>query len=242
MQLIKLNATTSTNEALKNLWQDGEAEDWTVVWTDHQYMGRGQQGTVWQSEQGKNLTFSVLKNFDSLKIQQQFLLNMGVSLAIYQALTDLKIPGLSVKWPNDIMSASSKICGILIENIVKAGALRTSIIGVGLNVNQVVFEGLPHASSLRNITAEEYDLSRLLQLIMNQMRHYLNGLNKDLFADYKKAYEEAMFRRGLTSSFEFQDGSRSSGILRGVSTEGKLEVELEEGISLFQSKEIRLLN
>ncbi|MGI9548205.1 MAG: biotin--[acetyl-CoA-carboxylase] ligase, partial [Flavobacteriaceae bacterium] len=133
MHLIKLDATGSTNLHLKKLWQDGSPIDWTVVWTANQHSGRGQQGSIWHSEAGKNLTFSVLKYFKNFDIRHQFRLNMAVSLAVFEALQQMDVPQIRVKWPNDILSGTEKISGILIENIVKAKERKATVIGIGLN-------------------------------------------------------------------------------------------------------------
>ena len=129
MQIIKLDATDSTNTYLKKLMHSKKLEDFTIVAANQQLNGRGQMGTKWESEPGKNLTFSVLKNFKNYQIQEQFLLNIITSLAVYNTLKNLFIPDLRVKWPNDIMSGNFKICGILIENNLKNNGIQSSIIG-----------------------------------------------------------------------------------------------------------------
>ena len=158
MQLIKLDATPSTNSYLKELMRELNLDDFTVVVCEHQTKGRGQQGNIWMSERGKNLIFSVLKYIEKVKTNNAFALNAVVSLAVYETLRTFKIPQVSVKWPNDIMSGNKKICGILIENTLKGNDLKKSIIGIGLNVNQEVFSELPHASSLKCETGLEFDL------------------------------------------------------------------------------------
>ena len=114
MKRIKLDATDSTNSFLKNLILSGPKEDYTVVMAKSQTNGRGQMGTNWESKAGKNLTFSVLKNFNYFKIGEQFTLNIIISIAVYNSLEALKIPNIKIKWPNDIMSVSKKLGGILI--------------------------------------------------------------------------------------------------------------------------------
>ncbi|MGB5554991.1 MAG: biotin--[acetyl-CoA-carboxylase] ligase [Flavobacteriaceae bacterium] len=125
MRIIKLDATDSTNTHLKFLVQSGLAEDLTTVVAKQQRNGRGQMGTRWQSEPGKNLTFSVLKLLDGMAIENVFQLNVMVSLGIVAALEQLQIPDVSVKWPNDIMSGNLKICGILIENTFSNGQIQS---------------------------------------------------------------------------------------------------------------------
>ena len=242
MHIIKLDATASTNAYLKDLWQEEKAVDETVVWTRHQYGGRGLQGTEWHSEAGKNLTFSVLKYFDGLEVQQQFVLNMAVSLAIQQALKDMKIPDISIKWPNDILSGSLKICGILIENIVKAKEIRASVIGIGLNVNQEDFGTLEGAGSLRLITGLTYDLDSLISLIIKHLQTRLRTFTMVSYPELKKAYEEMLYRIGTPSTFVLPDGAKFIGIIRGIANDGRLIVGTEGGILEFSMKEIRLLN
>ncbi|TFG78733.1 MAG: biotin--[acetyl-CoA-carboxylase] ligase, partial [Flavobacteriales bacterium] len=149
MRIVKLNAIDSTNCYLKGLMQTEALEDFTVVVANQQNSGRGQMGSKWTSEPGKNLIMSVLKIFNDLPAEQQFSLNVCVSLAVFDTLKSLEIPKLSIKWPNDILSGNLKIGGILIENSLLGTQIRSAIIGLGLNVNQTDFVDLPNASSLK---------------------------------------------------------------------------------------------
>ena len=111
MRIIKLNATDSTNLFLRSLSLDTTLTDFTVVVAKHQTNGRGQMGTVWNTQDAKNLTFSVFKRFDSFNLNLQFAISMIVSLSVVSALNKLNIPKVRIKWPNDILSANNKICG-----------------------------------------------------------------------------------------------------------------------------------
>ena len=148
MYIIKLDAIDSTNSYLKAMSAVNLPKDFTVVVADHQTQGRGQMGTVWQTEYDKNLTASVFKSLEFVSVEKQFYISMAVALSICKALEGLKISQLSVKWPNDILSANKKICGTLIENVIKLNKLKGSVIGFGLNVNQKNFDSLPKASSM----------------------------------------------------------------------------------------------
>src|SRR3970282_291011 len=143
-----LDAIDSTNEFLKGLSNGQLLENFTVVTAENQTKGKGQMGSVWDSEVGKNLTMSVFIKDSLSDVNQIFKLNVGVVLAVVQALETFNIPNLMVKWPNDIMSYNFKIGGILIENSIKSDGTVHSIVGLGINVNQVNFENLPKASSL----------------------------------------------------------------------------------------------
>ena len=241
-RIIKLDATDSTNVYLKELVQSVSLADYTVVVAKKQLKGRGQMGSVWQSEEGKNLTFSMLKKFNILHAEQQFLLNIGVSLAICDVLQSLSIPNIKVKWPNDIMSGSSKICGILIENVLKGQLVQFSIIGIGLNVNQTDFGNLDKAASLRSITGNFYDLDELLHNILDSLYFHLDRLEEQKFDQLLSPYEKLLFRKDKPSTFTGADGDMFMGFIRGVSSEGKLVLELEDQIfKEFDLKEVTLL-
>ncbi|NAS11769.1 biotin--[acetyl-CoA-carboxylase] ligase [Poritiphilus flavus] len=242
MQLIKLDATDSTNLYLKNLWLNDHPEEDVVVVAEKQLKGRGQRGSSWQSEPGKNLTFSLLKRFHNLDVQNQFHLNIAVSLAIYSVLKKIPIPDLFVKWPNDILSGNSKICGILVENILQKQQIQASIIGVGLNVNQTEFPGLSHVSSLKLITGQNRHLDELLQDILDQLQTNLQQLDIAGNCQSIPAYEEVLFRKDKPSTFKDAQGELFMGFIRGVSPEGKLRVELEDLILKdFDLKEVQLM-
>ena len=136
MKIIKLDAIDSTNTYLRQLSSEEKLDDFTVVTAASQTAGKGQMGTKWASEKGKNLTFSVFKKVSCLENDEQFYISMATSLAIYNALKGFQIPKLAIKWPNDILSENQKICGILIENVIQNSKMTAAIIGIGLNVNQ----------------------------------------------------------------------------------------------------------
>ena len=242
MRLIKLDATDSTNAYLKNLTVQTSVEDLTVVVARAQYAGRGQMGTVWDSEPGKNLTFSILKRNEGLDIRQQFVITMEVSLAIYSALRQLQIPDLSVKWPNDILSGSEKICGILIENITSGSRIQSSIIGVGLNVNQMDFGSLQQVSSLGLLRGQPLDLEEVLRILLDSLRDCLGSWTVRPLEDIRRDYEALLFRKDRPVTFQSRDGHLFPGFIRGVSEAGKLRVEYEEGVLReFELKEVKLL-
>ena len=242
MEIIKLDATESTNSYLKELVRQNTVRDYTVVVAENQTKGRGQMDGTWQSEPGKNLTFSVLKKMDRFSLDKHFILNMSVSLAIYNSLKVIKVPRIKIKWPNDIMSGSYKICGILIENIASGSELRAAIIGIGLNVNQAHFPDNPRASSLKNQTQRDFNLDELLLVLLQNLKSGLTNLEiGDSQAIYKE-YQSNLFRRGVASTFQTKNGETFSGIVLGVSKEGKLLVKLENDTPRqYDVKEIQLL-
>jgi BirA family biotin operon repressor/biotin-[acetyl-CoA-carboxylase] ligase len=241
MLIIKLNATESTNDYLKELNKHKTLENFTVVSTYQQTNGKGQMGAKWSSEGGKNLTFSVLYNSESNKIESIFDVNIAVSMAIIQVLETFKIPCLKIKWPNDILAENKKIAGILIENSIKSATAITSVIGIGINVNQEVFPEIIQASSLKNITHLEYDLDQLLQKIANKVVENLENLavKKE---QYWQLYHQYLFNRNVPMVFENQEKQRFMGIIKEVDFDGKLRVQLEDDTTeSFGLKQIKML-
>ncbi len=241
MLIVKLDATDSTNQYLKELLLSEEVEDFTVVTAKKQLQGRGQMGAKWESESGKNLTISVLKKNKQFPISNQFLLNICVSLAVLDTLKGLSVPDLTVKWPNDILSGTSKICGILIENMIIGSQIQTSIIGVGLNVNQQAFDTLSNASSLKLLLGRTLNLEEVLHEILNNLKTNFQRLEEGHNNELWHRYESKLFRKDKPSTFKDAHGNSFMGFIRKISPQGKLVVELEDAVlKEFDLKEIKL--
>ena len=241
MHIVKVDATESTNTFLKEMCHQNSLENFTIVITDEQTKGRGQMHASWQSKKGKNLTFSVLIRFGDLKIDQQFYISKVISLAIYDVLSDLLPTKISIKWPNDILSAHQKICGVLIENSVKKSRINHSIVGIGLNVNQIEFENLPNATSMKLISNANFDLGVVLQKIIISIQKYTSILNAKDFDLIDSLYLNHLYKFNKPSMFKSLSGNFLGKIV-GVSLQGKLQVELEdETIEEFDLKEIEFV-
>jgi len=241
LRLIKLSATNSTNSFLKELAQNSMLDDYTVVTTNDQTSGRGQMNNHWVSEPYKNLTFSTYTTLKSLQIKQQAYLNFAISLAIYDSLKMLSVPNLSIKWPNDIMSANQKICGILIETTLKQEMIKNTIIGIGLNVNQEIFpKELTNASSLKIILKKEINLESLLVAIVDNIKYRINTIEKGSFSDTHKEYHNALYKKEIPTTFiDKKKNEFFMGMIVGVSKFGNLQIQLEDdAIIEFGIKEI----
>ena len=241
MKLIKLDAIDSTNEFLKGISTQPDLENFTVVTAENQTKGKGQMGAIWNSEVGKNLIMSVLVK-DFLKdINEIFNLNIAVSLAVITALKKNNIPDLSIKWPNDILSANKKIGGILIENSIKSDGTILSIVGLGLNVNQTNFEGLPKASSLAVVTGKEFDKEKLLFEIIANLE--LNVAESKLNpASLRQQFVDLLYKKGVPMPFTNQKEEKFMGMIQGISPVGRLQVLLEDdSVAEFDIKEIQML-
>ncbi|WP_272150336.1 biotin--[acetyl-CoA-carboxylase] ligase [Tenacibaculum aiptasiae] len=240
MKIIKLDAIDSTNSFLKEMAENSIVEDFTVVVAKSQTSGRGQMNAKWEVKSGKNLTFSVFCEFRDLQIINQKSLSYSVSLSVFEVLNRLKLPKLSVKWPNDIMSGNKKIAGVLIENVLKGKEISSSIIGIGINVNQDSFPiNLPNASSLKKILNKEFDLDLLLNEIILSLQEKNEILKKKEYSFLEKEYLKVLYKKNVPSMFKDKQNILFMGKIIGVSSTGKLQIELEdETVKEFNLKEV----
>lgn len=241
MPIIKLDAIDSTNEYLKQLSKEAIIDDYTLVIANEQTNGKGQMGAKWVSEKGKNLTMSILLKDVTVNKENIFTLNIVVALSVLKVLKTLQIPNVTIKWPNDIMSDSKKVAGILIENLFRVEGTFTAIIGIGLNLNQTNFDLLPQATSLKSITGTNFDVEDTALQIRDSLIRNTQFLNQNVNLLWEE-YHANLYKRNYPSPFETKEGTRFMGIIQKVNHEGKLEVLLEdESIHEYEVKEIKML-
>ena len=165
--IIWLESVDSTNEEAKRHISD--IDNLSVLSALEQTAGRGQRGNKWTSNTGENLMFSIVLKDPKISARDQFVLNEIASLAVVDFLSMHGITA-RIKWPNDIYVGSKKICGILIENSLQGSAISSSIIGIGLNINQRNFNvNLPNPTSMVLCQAEEglLNIHRCLEEFMD---------------------------------------------------------------------------
>jgi len=241
--LITIKQIDSTNNFLKNSLSNSKPfPEGTVIMAESQYAGRGQQQNRWHSEDGQNLTFSILLNPVFLPLTQQFDLTRTISLGIINTLSPLLGDQLKIKWPNDIYYADGKLGGILIENMVQGGKIKNSVIGIGLNINQEKFPlELPNAVSLKQILLKDYDLKLLLLDICKNIEvvylklkaGHFDVVRKDYLARLYWLNERKMFKAG---------GQTFEGIIEHVRENGVLIINNGAGALEYTQKEIEFLN
>lgn len=244
MKIIKLNAIDSTNTFLKDLLSKMPVDDFTTVVAKTQTSGRGQMDSEWVVESGKNLTFSVFCEFFDLDVSNHKYLNYCVSISVFKALQELKLPSLSVKWPNDILSGNNKLAGILIENSLKGSKINSSVIGIGINVNQDIFsEKLPNASSIKRIINKEIDLDVLLDNVLTKLQVNLAVLQRKEYQLLEERYLKVLYKKNVPTMFKNNQNILFMGKIIGVSKNGNLQIELEnETIQEFGLKEVSFAN
>lgn len=163
-EIVHIDETDSTNRWVKDDLHERKRPFCVVA--DYQTAGRGCGTNTWESERGKNLLFSMLIHPTEIPASRQFLVSMAMANSIAKVVSKY-VNNVSIKWPNDIYVGNRKICGILIENHLQGGVIKDSILGVGLNVNQLRFvSDAPNPVSLANLTGREFDTEMVLQQIL----------------------------------------------------------------------------
>ena len=220
---------TSTNQYCELLNLD-EVGEFTVIVARSQTAGIGQRGNHWSSEDGKNLTFSLILKPNFLPAADQFRITQAVSLAVVDTLVPL-LPRwqgqIRIKWPNDIYVASSKICGILVSNRLQHDTLQASIVGIGLNVNQTRFpDWVPNPVSIAQLLHEEIPLKPLLTQLCDRLACRYRRLQQHL--DDKEEYLSLLLNRGIESDYLYQ-GTRIRATLLDVNRYGHLQLVTSDG-------------
>ncbi|MDG1822694.1 MAG: biotin--[acetyl-CoA-carboxylase] ligase [Flavobacteriaceae bacterium] len=225
MLILKLSAIDSTNAFLKKWVQQTKAYSAVGVWAEHQTHGRGSRGSKWQSGKGLNLTGSVYIGDLSLNKQDVFDINKRVCLAIVQVLQPYKIPDLSIKWPNDILSGEKKLGGVLIEPFFKGNKITGVVVGCGINVNQRDFPTLPCATSIQISKDEDIEIEPLFELLANQIETSMRANNS-----YDEDYNDLLFGYKKTISFTRPNGDVFLAKIDGISKEGRLQLVHADGL------------
>ena len=217
--------THSTNVLLWEMIREKSLPEGFVVQTDFQTAGKGQVGNSWESEAGRNLLFSMVLYPQRVTVDNQFLLSQLVSLGIKEAL-DEYTDGITVKWPNDIYWNDKKLVGILIENSLQGTKIKSSVIGIGLNVNQKVFvSNAPNPVSLLQITGRRQNR----KLLLTKIRQNIQKLYTELSVTKIRAeYAEALYRKDGFYAYRANDETFQAKII-SVHPDGQLELETEAG-------------
>ncbi len=243
MEYTSLHFTTlnSSNSYAKQLVLKGNADENTVILADYQDDGRGQGDNRWISDKGKNLLMSWILYAEFLAVSDQFMLSKTVSLGICDALEQLELD-VQIKWPNDIICGNKKMGGILIENSIQGEELKNSIVGIGLNVNQLVFPSFPFpATSLLNETSKSIIIPDVCDLLMTHLIVRYKQLREKKYEMLNTAYLDKLFRRNRVSVFE-AEGKKFEGEIRGVNKFGELELEISGGTRSYGFHAIRMIH
>ena len=200
LEIIHFEEVTSTNDIAKKIIDSGENYCNKVITATYQTKGRGAASNSWTSKRGENLLMSIIF-CPQIHASKQFYISKAISLALIEYLKSRGV-NAKIKWPNDIIVNRQKIAGILIENTISGINLQTSIIGIGLNVNQIDFQDLIIATSLKKETGKTYNLLKELNDFLEFVTKFLNLCN-DNFAILDENYRKNLI--GIAEFLQYRD-------------------------------------
>jgi len=238
---MDLEEVDSTNLYAERLLQQGPVEEGVVILAAYQTEGKGQGANRWESEPGRNLTFTVVLHPLFLPPARQFLINKVIALGVVDFLSNF-VEGVMVKWPNDILIGSKKIGGILIQHMIKGERLETTFAGIGLNINQTSFDHrLSNAASLIQILHQELVIKEALNLICNALEIRYSQLRNNQLAQLESDFCYILLGMQEERTFSVA-GQTIPGTILGVDEFGRLIIQLfNKQVKAFNHREIEYL-
>lgn len=237
---IKYSSTTpSTNSVAMNMLSQ-QAVEGTICITDNQTQGRGQKGTTWVTSAGENLTFSIVLRPQFIE-QRLFALTQTIAIALKEAIEPYCPEALvQIKWPNDILVNCKKVAGVLIESQWEGSKIKGSVVGIGLNVNQVDFpeEMMHKTTSLALINGHAFERGPILWDIVTRLQFWYEKLIKG--ENPGRAYLSGLYGYQEPVSIRWKDGEGKYQVL-GVNASGHVAIQLSERIRHFDLKEIEFI-
>jgi BirA family biotin operon repressor/biotin-[acetyl-CoA-carboxylase] ligase len=237
---LKYNELPSTHDYAISLISKTTPQEATVIVAAHQTAGKGRYERSWSSTPGSNALISCILYPSHLPVQQAFLLNIMSTLATTQLLNQLGIQEALIKWPNDVLIRDKKIAGTLIQNQFSGSHIASSVVSLGLNVNQTNWPVDIPATSLSLIQGTTYDVED----IVDTWVHLLLSLYETSFAvsgrqAMKRSWTERLMGFGVDSRYVRQDGSTFLARLIDVQDSGYLILEVDGQSRQFHMDDIR---
>ena len=217
--------TASTNDDAR----DEKYREGDVVWADFQTAGRGQRGHLWHSRKGENLTFSAVLEPTFVPIAEQFSVSEVVALSLVDMLSEYGIEA-KIKWTNDIYVGDRKLVGILIEHSLSSNALRRTIVGVGINVNQREFDpSIPNPVSMAQLLDGKLDAEGVLQCFLKHLQRNYESLREGAKEELHDRYNALLYRKNEYYTYALPSGEKFRAKILGTVPSGALRLEDAEG-------------
>jgi len=209
-----------------------------------QTKGKGQGGSIWHSEKGKNLLFSFVFLPEYLDASESFYISKIIAISLAEVLGE-RLKNIKIKWPNDIFAGNKKIAGILIENSISGPHVIRSIAGVGMNLNQIafpIFSPGPEATSMKLELGELVDKDKILNRILEKMKYWLGELNRKAYENIERNYHERLLNFSTWACYR-AGNEEFEACITGVESNGSLKLKMRNGSTRkFTFKEVSFVN
>lgn len=229
---------SSTNDRAKELARLGAVHG-HVVLAHCQSSGRGRLQRQWESPRG-GLWMSVVLR-PNLSLADASKITLAASVAIVDALRELFQVNIGIKWPNDLIYQGKKLAGILGEVVGEWNTVQTLILGLGLNANfpREQVSDLLSAITLQEILGYKVDLNSLTAGILKHLEVGLKLLEDKEFEELRSKWSEKAI--GIGEEVIILRGEQVlQGVFKGISIDGALILETEDGEKSFTAGEIQL--
>lgn len=231
----------STNDLARDMLSKTKPSSGSVIITDFQKKGRGQLHNSWESEPAKNCLCSIIL-LHQIHAEDYFYLNKVICIALVETLSQL-IPNetIEIKWPNDILVNRKKIAGILIENAIIQNQLHHSIVGIGLNINQVAFT-YPNAISIKNITQSDTDLEKFYEILFSHIDNWYQNMLLQKYRLIDSIYTQLLYGYQKEILYQVNDDCQS-GSITAISKDGSITIQNSDSklISSYYFKQVSFI-
>lgn len=239
-KIIHLERVDSTNNYTAKVFKSGDIHSGTVIMADIQTNGRGQRNNNWQSAQFENITMSFPLVLSQLKNTPIITLNYAIGLALKEFLS-YYTNNISLKWPNDVMVNDKKIAGILIESFYTGGHLKSSIIGIGVNINQSNIV-IPNSTSLGIETDKKYQPKLLVFELIKTLNKQLEQLALGNFSTLKSQFDAILWKKDIQRKFKnLITDEKFDGIIKSTDINGDIIIEINGSEEKFKNGTIDYL-
>ena len=240
--VVEFEEVGSTNDIAEKLLSEGRLVEGSVIIAQFQRQGKGLGPNVWESLPGKNLLMSMVFYPSFIEPARQFLLHKISSLAVMETVRFFtQSENIFIKWPNDIYSGNRKIAGILTKNIISGSSIVSSVIGIGLNVNQDSFsKNLPNPVSIKMITGRELEIRQVLNQLCTKFGYYYDLLHNKEIPLIDNLYLKSLLNLKVEAKYR-AGGNIFTGEIQDVTDFGRLQVKHGNRIREFDIKEIEYL-
>ena len=237
---LHFDSLNSTNETLGHLSKKIELQNGFYITTDFQISGKCQNKDKWDSNPKENLLISIFLNLD-LNIENSFMLNQLASLAVLDTLRKFLEQKIEIKWPNDVFVNNKKISGILINNTVKGGIIKSSVIGIGINVNQTNFNEKYVATSMKLLNKKDFKLNEIEKMLMKNIKKQSMILLEKKISLLSIRYNNHLYGKNLDSLFILNKKRIYAKIIE-VNQNGKIKLMFGDSeVNEFSQDEVKLL-
>lgn len=208
-----MDVDSSNNYAMQQL-KSGNAGHGAAFFAYHQSGGKGRRGKKWQSPPGENIILSTIVDTSAFQGDAVFILSMAMALGVQRFLHFYSQKEIKIKWPNDVYFNDRKAAGILVENIFRGQKWKFAIVGIGMNINQEIFDPeIRNPISLKQITGKNYQPAELARELCNYLDETYHLMLKNMQAIID-GYNEVLYKKKERAAFKINSTQIECNILR----------------------------